>query len=726
MIIFRSHAKSVTSNPPTPQPKKSKRRRRMLLALVLVAGGFLLQNFPGQYTFREVSEEYERDTAEGIGISGVAAAELRAVLYFEEATLQRVSRNAQLAVPPGATLQLRARTVPRFDEDTNEVIVIPEDVEILSDKPLTFIYRNVPVAHSRELRSVPDDPKLRIRAHGRYRILSALPRLHRYRRKRDGPRREWQAPTRAEISFHAELKPSHTFAFDEKLVFTTSDAPQTLTLDNLVYENGQWTAGDVQLHLAFQAPLQFGRVAIDNPRDARINVNGRLSRRNAESLLTGSGRLTLLSGFLRDTRDEFSAALHNLEATPAGTLVLDRDLALSHENIAASLTGLFRDVKYNSGRDQLTLPLLDLQGPALRLSQNSREDPLRFHMPTPLDIRGLNASRNRPRETLRISDARLRLNPFVFDMDWGETPAGTGKNLTGLLEAWSVHLSRGKDQHVALENGVRLTLRAGALSLVDGEILFEKGQATGSAGKISGTRGDFQAGIQGSELSVRADRGSAKAFSFEGELIPGESAQINLSGPGNLPDISLFADAHPVSFSGDQDQFRIGLPRLEISITREDLMAMLNTALAEQRERIRKETADEISVGVDIRRIRAVSFKENQVSVTGEGRVYTFRDIISTSFSATMTVEFDLPGDIELDQADLVVRARLTGLSLDYVNPRIEQLILRRIRNPLLKLERPLQDMIRDIPDGIRIDHSRLHATDEHLVLEISGSAVLD
>ncbi|MCC5849887.1 MAG: hypothetical protein JJU29_17510 [Verrucomicrobia bacterium] len=714
------------TNPPTPLPKKTKGRKRILLLLLLAGVGIVLQNFPGQYTFKEVSEEYERDTIGGIGISGIASAELRAVLYFEEATLQRVSRNAQLEVPAGSTLNLRARTVPRFDEDTNEVIVVPEDVEILSDKPLTFIYRNVPVAHSRELRSVEGDPQYRIRAHGRYRILSALPRLHRYRRNREGPRREWEAPTRAEITFHAELKPNHTFAFDEKLVFTTAGESQRLVMDRLVYENGNWTQGDIDLNLAFQAPLQFGRVAIDNPRDARINVNGKLSRRDSESLLTGNGNLTMLSGFLRDTRNEFTAGVNNLSANPAGTLVLGKDLRLDHEDVRATLTGLFRDVKYKTHRDEITLPLLDLTNPAIRLSMTNGNDQVRLQMPAPLDVRGLNWSRNRPRESLRISDARLRINPFAFELNLGSPPSGVGENLTGLLEAWSVRLSRGEDQHVALENGVRLTLRAGRLIFADGEILVTKGQATGSAGTLRGGRGDFKAGIQGTGVSVRADRGSANAFTFEGELIPGEGAQINMTGPGALPDISLFADAQPVSFSGDQDHFRIGLPRLEISMTREDVMAMLNTALAEQRERIRQETADEISVGVDIRRIRAVTFAENQVSVTGEGRVYTLRDIISTSFSATMSVEFELPTNTNLDQAEMGLKATLTGLSLSNVNPRIEQLILNRIRSPLLELKRPLKEMIQDIPDGIRIDHSRLYATDEHLVLELSGSAVLD
>jgi hypothetical protein len=33
--------------------------------------------------------------------------------------------------------------------------------------------------------------------------------------------------------------------------------------------------------------------------------------------------------------------------------------------------------------------------------------------------------------------------------------------------------------------------------------------------------------------------------------------------------------------------------------------------------------------------------------------------------------------------------------------------------------------MIKDIPGGIRIQHSRLYATEEHLILELSGEALL-
>lgn len=617
-------------------PKASTKQSRLLRLSLLAVLGFVLQNFPGHYTLRRSSLNVNAERTEGIAVAGMASADVEAVLYFQDATLQRISRNAQLAIPAGSTLRIRARTVPVLDAEAGRVVVHPQDAVLLSDKPLTFVYRHVPLARSRELRSIPGDPNHRVRVHGRYRMLTALLNLHRYRRTRGGPRREWRPPTRADISFQGELLSGHSFVFSEKLQLRTTESPQHLRVDKLVFDQGRWTGGDIELHVQLE------------------------------------------------------------------------------------------DLIYQTERDALRLPRLDLTDPALRISLSDGESPLHLHMPAPLEVSGLHWTRTRPRETLRIEEARLLLSPFTFELRPGPSPFGRGEHLAARMEADSVRLARRNDQFVALEQGASLTLGAGVLTFADGEILVNDGHVTGSAGRIRGGRREVTATLQGTSLSVLAERSGEERFHFSGTLIPGENAKIRVTGGRNVPDTSLFADAEQISFSGDQDHFRIALPRLNIFMSRDEVLSMFNAALAEQRPRILEETREEISIGVDLREISSVDFAENQVTVRGAGRLYAWRDRIRTNFSVTLSVDFDLPEEVDLDEAEFGIRATLTGLNLANVNRRIEQLVLNRVRRPLLSRSRPLGDMVKNLPNGVRIHATRLHATDENLILELSGSVVLD
>ena len=702
------------------------KRKRWIWLPILGLLAVLLQQIPGRYTFRDLSDDFDPGTPEAVLLAGVASAEVSAELYFARATVQRISRNAELGVPAGATLRLRARTTPQVDPESGEVFVAPEDVEILSDLPLTFIYRNVPLARSRELRSVPGDPEKRVRAYGRYRMLSALPHLHRYERRRGGPRRVWAAPDRAEVTFSATLHTGHTFSFEEGMHFTSaSNTGGSVQLTDLLFEDGRWLAGRLALEMGLADPLSFPGGQFREVVDGKLTLSGRVlppegTERGRVAIV---GELAMAEALLLGGKEmeDFSVRLQDWETLFEGTGILDAEGKLDGEDFQVRWQHTLRDLSYRSPRDTLRLPYLDLREPALtfRLRDDFRGGTLR--MTEALDVRGIQWARQRRRESLRIEEGRLRMNPFEFDLSFDEKGIrGEGEGLSGLLEAWSVGLRRDEDQQVTLLDPVRLNLQADRVVLEKGEIMIEGATVTGSAGKLEGRRKELQAVVNGAEVALQADRQSEQDFQFSGRVLAREGATVQLPEREGLPDLDFFLRAGPVGISGDQDAFRVRIPSLRVSIPRKTIHEILDQMVSEQRERIREETEDELSVGVDVRRVQELAFFENRAVVVMEGRVYMLRDMVHTSFSAEFTLDFEPPEDVALSEARLGFAATLTGIKLNRVNPRIERLILRRVRRPLFREARDLSSLVSDLPEGIMIDRVRLQAEDEQLVLTLS------
>lgn len=310
----------MTETEPVPTPALSRRRiwlRRGGLLLLLAT---VLQNIPGTYTFKDVRAEVDASSPEGVALLGMDGLTLSATLEFDRATLQRVSRNAQLSVPSGATLNISAESRPHLDPENGTVVLQPENVLLVSDKPLTFIYRNVPLAHSRELATGPDG-LLRVR--GRYRVLSALPRLHRYRRER-GPRRVWQAPDRALLHANARLTPLHTYAFPRDLTINGGPDGGELRLDGLRFENGAWREGLVECNLWFGESLHFSGNHLEKIRGGALTLEGGFVNGDpGKSTLDLTGRLSWVSAQLSAREETLAATLPHAGVRANARLTLD-------------------------------------------------------------------------------------------------------------------------------------------------------------------------------------------------------------------------------------------------------------------------------------------------------------------------------------------------------------------------------------------------------------------
>lgn len=177
----------------------SLKKKHLLWLFLLILLGFALQNIPGTYTLDEIEESYELDSLEGKALKSLGRTEVDGSLYFSEPTRHRISRNAELQVPADTWLKLYGVMLP--DRENGEVVLRPSELELRSDRPLTFIYRKVTVARAKHLRTNEEGM---LQAVGFYQFLSVLRTGSRYQRQRE-IRRDYQIPDRASLNLKVDL-----------------------------------------------------------------------------------------------------------------------------------------------------------------------------------------------------------------------------------------------------------------------------------------------------------------------------------------------------------------------------------------------------------------------------------------------------------------------------------------------------------------------------------------
>lgn len=219
--------------------------RRLLIVLGTL---LLLEFFPGTYVIDSFQDEWEPESVEGMALLALQDLDLEAELWFERPTRQRISRHAELIIPADSRLSLQASMIPEIIG--GEAVARPRTWNLESSRSMTFIYRGVTVARAKKMLIRSDDPELRVRAQGTYRLLSALFTAHRYHRQNE-VRRDVKAPDRASLSATARFLPGHSIPITGESALMTGSAPSRVQLQNLQWEQGEWTAGTVDLQASF-------------------------------------------------------------------------------------------------------------------------------------------------------------------------------------------------------------------------------------------------------------------------------------------------------------------------------------------------------------------------------------------------------------------------------------------------------------------------------------------
>lgn len=231
----------------TPSSKQKWFIRLLITGCVLL----LLEFLPGAYTIDDFQDEWDLDSPEGLALLALEDLELEADLEFDRPTRQRISRNAELLVPEGTRLSLKASMTPMVIDD--EAVARPRTWELRSSKYMTFVYRGVTVARAKRMQIRSDDPELRVRAIGTYRVLTALATAHRYHRQKE-IRRAYEVPDRAVVNADARFLPNHDLAISETTTITTGEIPSRLEFLDLTWDGNRWSSGRLELELSLADP----------------------------------------------------------------------------------------------------------------------------------------------------------------------------------------------------------------------------------------------------------------------------------------------------------------------------------------------------------------------------------------------------------------------------------------------------------------------------------------
>ncbi len=710
---------------------RNKRWRRLLVwsvGLVGLAG--LLNRVPGCYTLDSLRETVDPSSVEGIALAGVETVELNATLHFDEATEQRINRRVRLAIPAGSTVTVRGRAAPFLDAENGWTIAL-EDARVVSDKPLTFTYRNVPLAAAYHMESIPGDPEHRLRARGRYQVLRALIHLHRYRRER-GPRREWRMPARARLSLSAQFVPEHEFAFAEGLRFRTGAQGGQLQMKDARLDHGQWVDGRLGLRLFLGESLQVNGWTLREMQEGRIDLTVAAGPPEGErARLNIGGALSLPDARLQFEGRRVSARLRGIGIRPQAELILDAEYGVHWEEISARLGGQMENMRVRTEYDRISVPLIDLDEPHLLVRRPAGASELHVSLQRPWIVPGLHWTRTRARQRWNLDAGRLRLEPGTFRLEGDEHVSVTG--LHAGLEADRVRLVRKEEQWVALENGVRLNLGARRIRFHDGEILVEDCAVEGETGLLSVGNSAMAAFLRNPRVRLNVDRARPEKLSYEGAVWVGDNADVDLVKPGGLTDISVRAAARPMEFAGDQDWLYVDLPELSLSVSNEDFQQLLQEALMQNRERIREETEFLGRFMLDLRRIHSVQVMENEADVAIAGhvswrgpRILGQRMRIRNSFTANFSAVFSVPDAGMLDEAEVGLRVFLGNVDLKrfprFLTRRVPGLVDYLLGGALFEETWKLGELIEEIPAGIRVGRIRIHGEEDRLVLLVSGT----
>ena len=227
-------------------------KKRIISLLVLVGVLVSLEYLPGSYTIDSFQDEFALDSVEGQLLLALEDLQLNAVMEFDRPTRQRISKNAELLIPAGSTLILNASMVPLTEQ--GEAVAKPRTWNLRSSESMTFVYRGVTVARAKRMEIRNDDPELKVKAVGSYRVLSALATATRYHRQTE-VKRTLEAPERAVLNLNATFQAEHEVSLTDIPPLRTGSEPSSLHLQGFTWENSQWTDGQVDLRIQL-APLE--------------------------------------------------------------------------------------------------------------------------------------------------------------------------------------------------------------------------------------------------------------------------------------------------------------------------------------------------------------------------------------------------------------------------------------------------------------------------------------
>lgn len=708
-----------------------KNRKKWLLGICLLLLA-ALEYLPGWYMLRPVSVDFSVDSPAGKVLDAVEGAGININAAFRSSQVQQINSSVHLIIPAGTRVQ--ASGLLGSTRDGTNVVANLSAVSIAVDRPVAFYYRGIKLADVIDLNTSGVAGDRRLRARVRFRLLSALLSLPRYRRP-ENIERDLLMPDSLELSASARLKGGYAVEVENAVRLVTGNAGGEIKLERAVYNDGRWQALQLAGNLPAVETFFLNGLHLSDVKDAGFNV--RLladTGQGGDQLLyfVPGSRLWLEALRVTNTNDpSFSANISDFSLIPSGGLRVTDKWRFVPESLyiapSGRVSGLLLDMpdtvaafgEIDIGSAQpLAGPLEDGDGWFLRTAEA-------------LVIEGIDWTSGDEHYSLSLAGGGLRLNRFnlLFNTERGLIANAVG----GGFSCVNIVFLPDENQQLNLPGGLKLDFSAERLRLHTNVVEVAGGLVQADAAQLSGRIDNVLFRMGDLDLRLAFDAESLDSFDFNGTLRTRGQTVVELKGAGHDADLSVLAAARTLNFSGNQDCLRVGLPWSRTRVDAKKLEHLIKAAFAVGRAGIREESRRVGRFVLDVRRISRIRFKENAAEVRADGRVTIlgprilgWRTRVRVSFTADLLAEFEvLPGTL-VNDSEIGVKMSLERINFKNFPDELERYIPDIIelfrRGALVETSTGVTELAEDAPFGVKIDRARIYPSGDDIMMDLSIS----
>ncbi len=665
---------------------KKRFKRCWPVGLLLAAA---LEFVPGRCTIKPVAFEYPLTSTAGHTLHAFESVNFFLSAGFHKPGMQRLSRNVELAVPAGTQMHA-AGTLISGIRGTNVVATVSA-LKISTSQPAAFYYRGIRLADVFKVQTANVSEAPALRAAVRFRLLSALVSLPRYRRPRD-VERNFSLPEQLDASVWAAIKDGHEIELND--------------------------GGALQLRGIRNAGLSLRLTGGNSAEDGYLLVLSPGSSLQVEALQ--------VSG----TNPAFMVEAGKLKLTPSGGIALTDDFRMQARNFSISVDGVLKGLLAEIGGSLLTVQEINLGAAVLTAGPLASGEG--WYLRTAEELRAGNIDwRTTGDDGLKASFSKAVAALRRFNLTVDPHQGVSGNDISGYLNCAQMDLSPDENQSFRLGHGLTVDFAAQRIGLGTNLFSITNGEIRAEANVLDGELADVLFRTGGLTLQVDIESESLERFTFDGSLRSRERTVLEMKDTDSAADLSVLASARTLNFSGDQDCLRVGLPWSRTRMDIKQLEQLVKDAFNAGRAGIRDESRRYGRFLLDVRRIRRITFKENAAEVRADGRVSLlgprilgWRTRIRVSFTADMLAEFEVPAGILTGDSEIGVKLSLERINFKNFPNEFDQYIPDIIevfqRGALVDTSTGIGTVTDELPFGLIVNRARLYPSGREIMLDLA------
>ena len=709
------------------------RLKKWLPAIVLMLA-VVIEFMPGRYTLKPLKFEYPQVSVTGKALEAVDAIDFSTVVMFDKPVVQQISRNVRLDVAAGTRFYCSGRI--HTGVDGTNVVAKVNLLNIRASRPVGFRYRGIKLADVFQVQTLGDGNSPELRAGVRYRLLSALTTLPRYRRRSE-KERQFIVPEHLEASIAASIKAGNKIDYMEGGDLVIGDEGGALLLQRVVVHDGRLQSADIFAGIPSLDHVKSGGVLLQRINDIdfslRLLAGGDASDASL-MLVVPESSLKIASAQISSEDPAFAAEIRDFRLTPDGSVNITEDFRVCPRNLSVRVDGALRGVLANAGDGLLTVQEIDLTAALMSVGRQDSGNGWYLRTAEKLHAGSIcwQTAGNANQAAFINGSASLRRFNLSFDPREGFY----GNDVGGQIDFERVEFVPDENRRFMLDNGFQLDFAAESLGLGTNVFRINGGETRVSAPVLSGAVDDVIFRTSGLSLEAELDSENLDRFDFSGTLRARERTVIKSGATDTDADLSVLASARTLNFAGDQDCLKVSLPWSRTSMDIEQLEQLVKDAFNQGRAGVMAESRRFGRFLLDVRRIRRITFKENAAEVRAEGRV-TFlgprilgwRTRVRTAFRADLLAEFDFPAGMLTGDSEIGVRLSLERINFKNFPNEFDQYIPDIIevfrRGALVDTSTGIGGVTDELPFGLLVDRARLYPSGKDILLDLAVSLEL-